>query len=201
MGPTIGAGHGALPEHFIETGKAINLKDAAISGQMTTGMFSLAIAGVIADHAGRREPAKGAVIAHVIPDSGDIGLVSGQQRQSGVIGMEPITAKNMGFKEKEQGPCHDTDGTDLVRQCRETDRNAFGFKPVALRIERLVQTIFLEGEVGEKVRPEHAARRHMEWRRGLADFLATTTGDLLADRADNLVARRHLLKRFGDVGG
>ena len=80
MSPAVGAGHGALPEHLIEAGKTVDLKDAAVPGQMTLWMLAFAIAGVITDHTGRREAAEGTIVAHVIPDPGDIALILGQQR-------------------------------------------------------------------------------------------------------------------------
>ena len=64
-----------------------------------------------------------------------------------------------------------------------------------------MQSVFLEGQAGQEVRTEHSARSNVEGRRRLADLLATTARDLLADRADDLVTRRHFLERFGDDGG
>jgi len=168
---------------------------------MTAGMLALTIAGVVAQHAGRREAAEGFVVAHVIPDPGDIGLVLGQQRDRRVVGVELVCRQNMRFKQQEQGPGYRSNGTNLVGQRRQAQRDAFRFKPVALTVERLMQAVLLEDEVGEEVRAEHSARRHMEGRRGLADLLALPARDFLADRADHLVTCRFLLERLGNVGG
>ena len=93
-----------------------------------------------------------------------------------------------------------TDSADLIGERREAQGNALRLQPVALAVERLMQSIFLEDEIGQKVRAEHAPGRDMEGSRGLADLFTVPAGDFLAHRLDNLVARGHLLQGFGDVG-
>ena len=80
------------------------------------------------------------------------------------------------------------------------ERDAFALEPIALAVEGLVQTVLLEDEVRQEVRPEHATRGNVEGCRWLADLLALAARDLLADRLDHFVASGHSLERFGDHG-
>ena len=107
----------------------------------------------------------------------------------------------MSLQQQEQGFHRHADRADLIRERREAQGDAFGLEPITLAIERLVQTVLLEGQVCQEVRPEHPARRHVEGCRWLADLLALTARDLFPDRLDHLVASGNSLERFGDRRG
>lgn len=204
MRPAICAGHGVVRppglEHRVEAGIAVDLEDPGVTGQMRAGMFASPVSGVAA-HEGRRPwAAEGAIITHVIPDTGDLGLVFGKEGNRGVVGVEPLGGQHMGIVQQGDRPERGADGTDLIGERREAQGDPFRLQSVALAIERLMQSVFLEDEICEKVRTEHAPGRHVEGRRCLADLLALAARDLLAHGTDDLVAGGHLLKRFRDVG-
>src|SRR3546814_4561796 len=70
---------------------------------------------------------------------------------------------------------------DLIGQGREAKRDALALEPVTLRVQRLMQAIFLENEAGQEVRTEHAARRDVEGCRRRTDVLAMQACDIFAD--------------------
>jgi hypothetical protein len=190
-----------LTEQVIEAGELVDLEDTAVAGQMRSGMFALAVARVVAQRHRRRRAAERAIVPHIIPDPRHLGLVLGEKRNSGVVGMKAVCGKPVGFQKQEQGLHRHAYRADLVSQRREAQGDTLPLEAIALTVQGLMQAVLLEGEVRQEVRPEHSARGYVERRRGLADPLALTARDLLPNRLDHLVPGRHPLERFGDVCG
>src|SRR5262249_15454217 len=86
---------------------------------------------------------------------------------------------------------------DLIGQRGDGEIDRLARIALGLAIERLVLPVLLEQDHGEQARSGKAARQHVEWCRRLADLLASTAGELLANVLHHLPLPRHHLQRLG----
>jgi hypothetical protein len=107
------------------------------------------------------------------------GLTLGQDRHRGVIAVEPFGGQHMRFDQGMERSKRRRAGPDRVRQHRHAEVDAFTGEAVALPVQWLVLTEFVEQDHRQQVRPGKAARRNMEGRRWLGDGLARAAGEPL----------------------
>ena len=86
-----------------------------------------------------------------------------------------------------------------VGQRRDIEVDAFAFIDVALAIERQVQAVLGEQDMGEQLGACAPARDRMRGRRRLGDRFAGPAGELLAHVLDHLPLPRNELQRLGHV--
>ena len=113
--------------------------------------------------------------------------------------MQSLGAQHIGLEALEQRCQRRRAAADLVGQGRQTDRHALLGIALRLPVQRLMLTKLLEQHHRQQAGPRPAAGNHMERRRGLADLLAITASELLADVLDHLPGFRDHLQRLGDV--
>ena len=88
---------------------------------------------------------------------------------------------------------------DPVGQRRDIEFDAFARIDGALTIERQMQAVFGEQDMGEQRGPGTSARDRVRWRRRLGDRLAGPAGELLAHVLDHFPLARNELQRLGHV--
>jgi len=130
------------------------------------------------------------------PDATGIGLASGQDRDRGVVPVQSLGAQSVGLKALEQRRQRRRAAADLVGQGRQADRHTLLGTALRLPVERLMLTKLLEQHHRQQAWPRAAPGDHVERRRGLADLLAITTGELFADVLDHLPGFRDDLQRL-----
>ena len=90
-------------------------------------------------------------------------------------------------------------GADPVGQRRDVELDALAGIGRALAVERQMQAVLGEQDMGQQLRPGAAARDRMRRRRRLGDRLAAPARELLAHVLDHLPLPRHQLQRLGHV--
>ncbi len=105
------------------------------------------------------------------------------------VGLDPLV-------DRHQRECS---GTDLIRQRRHAERDAFAGEPVGLAVEGLVLAVLLEQQHGEEAGAGPPARYDVERCRRLTDLLAVPAGELRAHGLDHLPRPRDHFQRLGDV--
>ena len=86
-----------------------------------------------------------------------------------------------------------------VGQRRHVEIDAFPRIDCALAVERQMQAVLGEQDMGEQLRPRAPAGDRVRWRRRLADRFAGPAGELLAHVLDHLPLARNELQRLGHV--
>ena len=86
-----------------------------------------------------------------------------------------------------------------VGQRRDVEIDAFPGIDGALPVERQMQAVLGEQDMGEQLRARAPARDRVRWRRRLADRFAGPAGELLAHVLDHLPLARNELQRLGHV--
>ena len=140
-------------EQRIVACKVICMQDAAPVCQMRLGEFAFPVARVIKQRRRRRAPRKRCVIADIGPHPRDIGLVLGQARDRGVVGIKAPGAKHVPLEQHAQRPVRADDGPDIVGQCRQTERDPFLRVAIAMAVEQILHAVFLEHERCQEVAP------------------------------------------------
>ena len=177
----------------------IGLEDSAVVGQMPLGMLAGPIARVIEHCRWRRRPAERLVVANVDPYAAGVGLAFGKDGDWGVVPMQSLGAQNVRLEALVQRRQCRRAAADLVGQGRQTDRHALLGIALRLPVERLMLAKLLEQNHRQQAWPCPAAGDDVERRRRLADLLAITAGELLADVLDHLPGFGDDLQRLGDV--
>ncbi len=177
----------------------ISLEDSGIVGQVSPGMCSAAIARIVKHRGRRRRSAERAVITHIDPRAGDVGLAAGQHRHGGIIAMQPRGGEDMRLDTLKDRRQHRAAGANLVGQRRQAERHAFLGVAFSLPIKRLVLSELFEHQNRQQAGTGPTAGDHMERRGRLADALAVAAGELLADVLDHLPLPRNDLERLGDI--
>ena len=118
-------------------------EDAGVVGQMRLGMFAGPMARVIEHGRGWRRSVEWLVVAHIDPDATGIGLASGQDRDSGVVAVQPLGAQRLGLEAVKQRRQRRRAAANLVGPGRQATGTPLG---IALRlpVERLMLTKLLE---------------------------------------------------------
>lgn len=114
----------------------------------------------VEEHGRRRiGTAERAVVAHTGPESAGPGPALGQDRHRGVVRVDALGSEDMGpdhINERHQG-CRG--GAHPVGECRYIEIDAFASIDVALTIERQVQTVLGEQDMGEELGAPHGRAR------------------------------------------
>jgi hypothetical protein len=90
-------------------------------------------------------------------------------------------------------------GTHPVRERRYIEVDAFALIDLALTIERQVQAVLGEQDMGEQLGPCASTRNRVRGSRWLGDRFAGPAGDLLAHVLDHLPLPRDEFQRLGHV--
>jgi hypothetical protein len=180
-------------------GIGVGLQDAGKSVKMPIWMLLPTIPRSVIECSRRRSAAERAIVADIGPDVAGDSLALGQDWHGSVVAMEPLGGQHMRFDQGMQRGKRRRAGSDLVRQRRHAEVDAFSGEAVALPVQRLVLSEFVEQDHRQQVRPGKATRRHMERRRWLGDGLARPAGEPLTDCLDDLPAARDYLQRLGDI--
>lgn len=162
-------------------------------------MHALAVARVVEDRRRRCGPAERGVVAHIGPQSADIGLALGQDRDGRIIAVQALGGKDMGLDALDQRRQDRGHPAHLVGECRQAQRHALAGIALGLAVKRLVLSELLEDDHGQQLGASPAARQDVEWRRGLGDGLTIPARDLLTDSLDHLPLARDDLQGLSDV--
>lgn len=152
------------------------------------------------EHSRRRIwPGKRAVVAHIGPEPAGPGLALGQHRHRGVVAVDALGREDVApdrIYQRHQG-CGG--GAHPVRERRHVEVDAFTLIDVALTIERQVQAVLGEQDMGQQLGPRTPARNRMRGGRRLGDRFAGPADELLAHMLDHLPLARNELQRLGHV--
>jgi len=77
-------------------------------------VLACTIARVIEHRRRRRQPAERLVVANIIPDPGDGGFTLGNDRDGGIVAMDPLASEDVALEALEYGLGHRADGADLI---------------------------------------------------------------------------------------
>jgi hypothetical protein len=166
---------------------------------MRSWMLAAPIARVVEQRRGRIGAGERPIIAHVDPQSGGIGLHLGHDRHGRIVAMQSLGSKDMGLDQAVERHQREGSGTDLIRERRGTQRDAFASEALGLAVEGLMLAVLLEQQHGEETGASPATWHDVEGRRRLRDRLAVPAGELLADGLDDLPGPRDYLERLGHV--
>ena len=166
---------------------------------MRARMLAAPIARIVEQRRRRVGTGERAVVAHVHPQSGDIGLALGHDRHGGVVAVQPLGGKDVGLDQPVERHQREGGGADLIGERRDAERHAFAGEPLGLAVERLVLAVLLEQQHGEEAGAGPSARHDVERRWRLRDLLAVPAGELLAHGLDDLPRPRDHLERLGHV--
>src|SRR5579872_4526057 len=133
------------------------------------------------DRGWRTPPAEWSVVANIDPRPAGHRLASGKDRYGRVVAVHPVTSEHMRSDEVIERPQERDTAADLVGQGRQAEINTLPPIALGLAIERLVLAKLLEQYHRQQARSGEAAGQHMEWCWRLADPLAGSAGELLAD--------------------
>ena len=122
--------------------------------------------------------AEGAIVTHIGPDPARLGLALGQDRHRGVIGVQALRRQNVPGDQLMQRLHRRGRRVDLVGRRRDGEVDALAGVSITLAVQRLMLPELLEEDCRQQVRPNEAARRHMEGRRWLSDRLARAAAEL-----------------------
>jgi hypothetical protein len=203
MGPTGGLKDRPAPSFgFIKgivAAIGVGLQDAGPPLQMLSRMLAAAVARIIEHRRRRRRSREWSIVAHIRPTSADVGLTFGQHRHRGVIGVQPLAGKDMGFDPLENRLHHGAGRAHLIGQGRETQGHTLPGVALGLTVERLMLSELLEQNHREQVGAGPATGNDMEGGRCLGDGLAVAAAELLAHMLDHLPLPRDRLQRLGDI--
>jgi hypothetical protein len=90
-------------------------------------------------------------------------------------------------------------GTHPVRERRYVEVDAFTLVDIALAMERQVQAVLGEQDMGEQLRPCTPPRNRVRGSRWLGDRFAGPADELLTHMLDHLPLARNELQRLGHV--
>ena len=113
--------------------------------------------------------------------------------------MDALGGEDMGPDHIDQRHQRCRRGAHPVGQRRDVEIDAFARIDGALAVERQVQAVLGEQDMGEQLRPGAPARDRVRGRRRLGDRLAGPAGELLAHVLDHLPLPRNELQRLGHV--
>jgi hypothetical protein len=178
---------------------SIGLQNAGKVSQMPEGMLAPPVARGMIQRCRRRPAAEGPVVADISPDVPLDRLAFRQDRDRGVVTMQPLGGQDMSLYQRMKRLQGQRTGADLVGHRRQAQINALPPIPLALAVQWLMLTELLEQDHGQQIRPGKAARGHMEGRGGLGNRLALPARELLADRLHHLPAPWNNLQRLGDI--
>lgn len=187
-------------EQVVVAGIGIGLQHSARPGaQMFDGMLAAPIARIMVDRGRRSSASEWPVIAHIGPQSADIGLVPSEHQDGGIVAVQSLCGKDMGLDQPVKRHQRRAAGPDLVGERGEAELDAFAGIAVTLAVERLVRAELLEQDHREEARPEHPARSNVERRGRLRDLLAVPARELLPHGLDHLPLARDHFQRLGHV--
>src|SRR5882724_165503 len=166
---------------------------------MRLSMLAGPIARVVEHRRRRIPPAERTIVAHINPTSPGVGLPLGQDRHRRVVAMQSLGRENMSLNPPEERCQRCTTATHLVGQGRQAEGYALPGVAFGLAVERLMLPVLLEQDHRQQAGAGPTPGNYMERRRSLADLLAGTAGELLADMLDHLPLPRDDLQRLGDV--
>jgi hypothetical protein len=113
--------------------------------------------------------------------------------------MQTPAVQHMAFDQRmDRGKRH-TGMTNQIGKRRQAEVNAFSCNALGLAVQWLVLAIFVKGDHGDQAGPGPSTWDRMEGCWWLADLLAGSAGELLADRLDHLPLARDHFKRLSDV--
>jgi hypothetical protein len=81
----------------------VGLQNAGVAGQMPLGMLARPIARGVKQRRRRILAAERPVIAHVDPNPAGLGLTFGEDRNRGVVAMQPLAGQDMTLNQRVQG--------------------------------------------------------------------------------------------------
>src|ERR1700757_2264669 len=91
-------------EESVESAIGVDLKDAGEVPKMPCRMFAAPIAGGVEQRRRRTLPAKWPVVADIGPNPAGVCLSLRQDRDLGVVAMEPVGGEYIGFDQFEDRP-------------------------------------------------------------------------------------------------
>ncbi len=85
---------------LVESCIGVGLQDALPPFQVPPGVFDVAVGGVVAQRRWRGGAGKGAVVAHMDPQSSSRGAAYRQHRDRGAVVVQPLARQHMGAKQR-----------------------------------------------------------------------------------------------------
>ena len=113
--------------------------------------------------------------------------------------MDALSGEDMGADRLDQRHQRRRRRADPVGQRRDVEIDAFPGIDRALPVERQMQAVLGEQDMGEQLWPGAPARDRVRWGGRLADRFAGPAGELLAHVLDHLPLARNELQRLGHV--
>src|SRR6516164_8143158 len=98
------------------------------------------------------------VVAHIGPEPTGPGLALGQDWHCGVVGVDALGSEDMAPDRVDQRHQSCRRGAHPVCERRDIEVDAFALVDVALTIERQVQAVFGEQDMGEEPGPRTSTR-------------------------------------------
>ncbi len=162
-------------------------------------MGHLPVAEEVEQGCGRRSSGEGPIVADVGPQPRRARSALRQQRHRGVVPVQPPGAEDVVAYQRVNRRKRGGAGANLVGQGREAEIDTLPGVALGLPVQGLMLAELLEKHHRQQVRASPSARRCVERRRRLADFLASPASELLADGLDHLPLSRNDLQRLGDI--
>ncbi len=175
------------------------MQDPLPAGEVPVWVDLLAVRGEVEQRGGRSAACEWPVVPDVGPQARGPRPAASEQRNRGVIAVQPFGIQDMGPDQGMDRLQSDGAGSNLIGQGREAEFDAFPGITLRLPVEWLMLPELLEEDRRQQVRPGPAAWRGMEGRRRLRDLLAVAAGELLSDGLDHLPLARDNLERLGDI--
>ncbi len=128
----------------VEAGIGIGLHRSGIGRKMRLWMGAGAV-GRVEEHGGRRRVAReGTIVPHIGPYASRARLALGQNRNSGVVGVDALGSEDMRLDRLDQRHQRRSRRADPVGQRGDVERHALMRIRRALPVERQVQSVFGE---------------------------------------------------------
>ena len=113
--------------------------------------------------------------------------------------MDALGGEDMGADRLDQRHQRRRRRADPVGQRRDVEIDAFPGIDCALTVERQMQAVLGEQDMGEQLRSRTSARDRVRWSGRLADRFAGPAGELLAHVLDHFPLPRNELQRLGHI--
>lgn len=141
-------------EESIESAVSVSLKDAGEVLKLPCRMLTTPIAGSIIERRRWIPPTKRPIVPHIGPNSSGVCLPFCQDRDFGIVAMQPLSRKHMSFDQVIKRPDCKGPRTDLIGQRRHRQINPLAFEAPALGVNALPHRFgrdVLEWELGRRV--------------------------------------------------